>query len=679
MKKISSLLVILLLTVQLSSSFDISFGDVTEILKFTKETVTDALESWEWIRPKRPNINDDNDFPFVKRMEKRLMDKMKTVSMKLELIEDRIEQRTETMFYRILREIPEREKLEKGMHDIYKSIGQVDNLYQTFLNYVEYRSKFETYTLQDFSRTILSHRLGDLRDVIKSIHSQVVPQDYDIFQQSILTILSNRMKESSAQICNLHQSPQQLLYNLYNTITLTEIKGFTMMQFSLKLLRLYQNGSFIQEENQLKREYQDRITETLRAVKTAMAFAPRDLWKCDPAIHKSDETYTELKQLFQGYIVNEVDLNDITTCRENCGYYSVAKQQSCYKNQFCSQQRRCNGKIVHCQYVDSDMWICPSAKNSTRRYEYIEYENGLVYGKKDKCFAGTTKVDSWWRWLFWHCSYCFCYCDDHNSNSDRYFNLREVVSDIVNNKVVTGIRLQKVNKIIHIQIQEGTLRAQGNIDPESISWKDIDDYTILDRNVRNGIDYHTISWERRGVDLDDLVPPADHLLTGLKFKLLGSNLNLEIRATPFNFTTGSLMKEKSRWYANDNTDANEGFNEHITVAGKRTELKLEKPDIPIRAESRAVPDSRSNQFLHFQPTDLEKDAGQTTIPFLDIQPIVPKPPVPLAGAGIFHKGQTGSGGFVALKLITYNFSRHLEIDLSPSKPVIGLSNEITAS
>ncbi|XP_043462571.1 uncharacterized protein LOC122498746 isoform X2 [Leptopilina heterotoma] len=486
-------------------------------------------------------------------------------------------------------------------------------------------------------------------------------------------------KESSAQICNLHQSPQQLLYNLYNTITLTEIKGFTMMQFSLKLLRLYQNGSFIQEENQLKREYQDRITETLRAVKTAMAFAPRDLWKCDPAIHKSDETYTELKQLFQGYIVNEVDLNDITTCRENCGYYSVAKQQSCYKNQFCSQQRRCNGKIVHCQYVDSDMWICPSAKNSTRRYEYIEYENGLVYGKKDKCFAGTTKVDSWWRWLFWHCSYCFCYCDDHNSNSDRYFNLREVVSDIVNNKVVTGIRLQKVNKIIHIQIQEGTLRAQGNIDPESISWKDIDDYTILDRNVRNGIDYHTISWERRGVDLDDLVPPADHLLTGLKFKLLGSNLNLEIRATPFNFTTGSLMKEKSRWYANDNTDANEGFNEHITVAGKRTELKLEKPDIPIRAESRAVPDSRSNQFLHFQPTDLEKDAGQTTIPFLDIQPIVPKPPVPLAGAGIFHKGQTGSGGFVALKLITYNFSRHLEIDLSPSKPVIGLSNEITAS
>ena len=134
---------------------------------------------------------------------------------------------------------------------------------------------------------------------------------------------------------------------------------------------------------------------------------------------------------------------------------------------------------------------------------------------------------------------------------------------------MTGVRLKKVNKIIHIQIKEGKLLPQGTIDPESISWKNIDDYTILDRNVKNGIDYHTIAWEKRAVDLDDLVPPPDHLLTGLRFKLLGAHLNLEIHATPFNFTTGTLMKEKSRWYANDNTDANEGFNEHILVAGKR--------------------------------------------------------------------------------------------------------------
>lgn len=72
--------------------------------------------------------------------------------------------------------------------------------------------------------------------------------------------------------------------------------------------------------------------------------------------------------------------------------------------------------------------------NKNRRYEYIEYENGKMYGKKNTCSKQTRKVDSWWRWLFWHCSYCMCYCDDYSSNSDRYFNLRDVTSDVENNK-----------------------------------------------------------------------------------------------------------------------------------------------------------------------------------------------------------------------------------------------------
>ena len=73
-------------------------------------------------------------------------------------------------------------------------------------------------------------------------------------------------------------------------------------------------------------------------------------------------------------------------------------------------------------------------QNSDRRYDYIEYENGMVFGQKNTCTKTVTKVDSWWRWLFWHCSYCFCYCDDNTLNSDRYFSLRKVESDIANNK-----------------------------------------------------------------------------------------------------------------------------------------------------------------------------------------------------------------------------------------------------
>lgn len=38
------------------------------------------------------------------------------------------------------------------------------------------------------------------------------------------------------------------------------------------------------------------------------------------------------------------------------------------------------------------MWVCPSSPMSTRRYEYIEYENGKTLGDKKYCSLGTTKV-----------------------------------------------------------------------------------------------------------------------------------------------------------------------------------------------------------------------------------------------------------------------------------------------
>jgi predicted transcriptional regulator len=49
-------------------------------------------------------------------------------------------------------------------------------------------------------------------------------------------------QESRSNMCNLQQSPQQLLYNLYNSVAITELKGYAMMQFSWMLLRLYKKG-----------------------------------------------------------------------------------------------------------------------------------------------------------------------------------------------------------------------------------------------------------------------------------------------------------------------------------------------------------------------------------------------------------------------------------------------------
>ena len=76
-------------------------------------------------------------------------------------------------------------------------------------------------------------------------------------------------------------------------------------------------------------------------------------------------------------------------------------------------------------------------------------------------FSDKIKVDSWWRWLFWHCSYCLCKCDAPGPESDRYWSLRPVVADVANNKVITGARFVKKDRVIQLEIEEATALPEG--------------------------------------------------------------------------------------------------------------------------------------------------------------------------------------------------------------------------
>ena len=97
-------------------------------------------------------------------------------------------------------------------------------------------------------------------------------------------------------------------------------------------------------------------------------------------------------------------------------------------------------------------------------------------------------------------------------------------------------------------------------------------------------------------------------------------------------------------------------------------------------------DTTTDQFIQFDASSAHKDVSQTTVPFIDAQPVAPTPATWLAGAGLYHKvkvgkwssisltivkfqGRVGYGGFVGLKVSTYDFSRHLIPD-SQERPVL---------
>ncbi|KAI9581954.1 hypothetical protein GQX74_011449 [Glossina fuscipes] len=460
---------------------------------------------------------------------------------------------------------------------------------------------------------------------------------------------------SKEERCHDQQSTQQFLYSLYSDIALTELKGYTMMEFSWMMLRIYGKGNFTQESELMREGYHQRTERTVRLLREVMNRADRIVWRCDPQMYKLGQTYEEVTRLIQGYIENEVDMNHNRECWRTCEDYEYSKSEGCFKDKFCARQERCTGHIHNCRYVDSDMFICQSGRGNVRRYEYVQYENGITFGEETKCTRGTTQVDSWWRYLFWHCTYCFCYCDDiYSTKTDRYFNLRETLSDVAANKVVTGLRFTKQNRVFHLQIQEGELSPRGVINKTSLAWKPVENYTLYEKGVHNNRDYYTLSYGARSIDLDDILTD-DHtfVVTGVRFRVMGAHLNLEARLTEFNFETGKLVRPESNsfWKSNDNTD----------VSGdRRAKIVLNEPDMPTRTKAKSIPDSRHNQYIEFGPSSMRKDAGQSTVPFIDTQDVVSYPSVPLAGIGIYHKGRPGYGGFLAPKLLTYDFTPHIQ-------------------
>lgn len=110
----------------------------------------------------------------------------------------------------------------------------------------------------------------------------------------------------------------------------------------------------------MRERFNERTLRTQELLRKVMERTDRSVWRCDPSNHVEGETFIAITRLLQGYIENEVDMNTDNTCRENCAAYSFTESYGCYKDLYCARQQRCAGKLINCQFVDSDMSICPA-------------------------------------------------------------------------------------------------------------------------------------------------------------------------------------------------------------------------------------------------------------------------------------------------------------------------------
>ncbi|KAG4078159.1 hypothetical protein HA402_002211 [Bradysia odoriphaga] len=499
--------------------------------------------------------------------------------------------------------------------------------------------------------------------------SNVILSDYN----STLTndLFEEIRKDTESQSCDnrstqLIESSNHNIFLFYQLFIALMLISYATEQ-SRNMMQAVKHGVADYDNKILTNKFKAHYTSIGYLAMNKIKDASKDVWMCDLDFYIKDDESIQITNLLQGYVENEVNLNKESSCSGSCEDYKYARNRHCAPGTFCGDQsvngsksHICTGVVVDCMFIESDMTICPSLdSNKRRRYDSIKYSSGRHMGR-EFCGRERHEVESYLSIWMSYCSYCFCYCDADTENSDRYFSLRPAVSDISQNKIITGVGIVKRNGIFSWSITQSTLLSNGRVNqlpknitrsysPSDSSADEVYQDFILTPNGEDS-DYRKLSWQNRSINLATVQVPQGSVITGIRFTVLKDHLNFEIRATRFDFNKGFLY-DQNEWISNKNE--------------KRSVLLLDRPEpshpIPINSElcKRSIPDFTQNKFIKFRPSDPDKDAGQTTVPFIDTQMVRPKELTLLSGISIYYKGRPGFGGFIAPKLIVYDMSKHL--------------------
>lgn len=73
--------------------------------------------------------------------------------------------------------------------------------------------------------------------------------------------------------------------------------------------------------------------------------------------------------------------------------------------------------------------------------------------------------------------------------------------------------------MFHLQVQEGQLGPRGLISEPSRKWVPISaDLRHTNSMLKNGFDYHRLTYTNRTIDLDNVIAPKNMLVTGKIFR-----------------------------------------------------------------------------------------------------------------------------------------------------------------
>lgn len=187
-------------------------------------------------------------------------------------------------------------------------------------------------------------------------------------------LFSTCQQKGQSQSCELGaetiQSAHHLIYSYYNDIAGAELKAYAIAQLSHMFNTVYEVRNSVTAAENLRRIFQQRGARAQERVRSLLAVASREVWVCDPddPLQSGAGASAQVTRLLQGYVDNEVNLNEINDCKKTCPDYQSSHNYQCFNGSHCAANAdvmepaklRCGGEVVGCEFISADMEICHS-------------------------------------------------------------------------------------------------------------------------------------------------------------------------------------------------------------------------------------------------------------------------------------------------------------------------------
>ncbi|XP_015114636.1 uncharacterized protein LOC107039505 [Diachasma alloeum] len=647
-------------------------------------TIVVDLISFAWSALEKVNAAHDAYSKLTTPSTADIMEKTNEIAASIDKLGTRLEEKIQQSMDTLLTLLPLLGDISADVRLLNSYITRVDELYADMHDYLKNPKSFSDYALDALVKTCTSRDEGDVQDRIALIYGLLIPTGLGTFKESLFVLLAKETQENALKVCGTGAPPQQRLVELFEIVMETEMRGFALQGFG-GLMKGYLDGqNYTGDIGRAQNKLIQRAQKYVKLLQNTMSISARQFRRCDPpGGHERDVTYHEFEKYLQVFLVQENALRIDHRCPNSCSAYKNPTRlfYGCRGYECTYSPTTCYGRLVQCSSLGESGRACEYDGSLPKRYKWYKSHSGNVYGDdSDGCPAPASKTYAFKVTVEEiRCDLCRCICveDEPQSKSRHFISLRDQVTNVDDNMVITGMAFVMVNDIAHIKIMQGQITSGAQIVENTTAWLEPEDIQYIppmdssqikfnfvkksedgeDEELMENEDIAVLSYEEQKIYLDTLIVPPEHVITGVRFQRYTWEtrpIYLTIRATRYDSETGQLVPDSTIWIKPTDMP--------YAKAPIRHYYRFEGWKNPIYSTNTAI-DSKPYNWMEMDWTNYDDDAGQTTVPILDALPVFSEPITPLSGVGIYQKREVGYAGILTLVLEGIDKSPYMRVNI----------------